>query len=453
MNLTVKDIIEICNGSLYSGAEFLICENFSKDTRTIQKGDIYIGIKGDNHDGNLYYKQAFQNGAKACILDKTVISKLEEKDKTIILVENTIDALKKLAIAKLKAHNPLVIAITGSVGKTSTRDMMYSVIKQKYKVLVTAENYNNNIGLPLTILKLKDEDILILEMGMNHLKEIDYLSKIANPDIAIITNVLPVHIELLKTMKNILKAKLEIVNGLKKDGKLIINNDNKYLAKVNLKNIKIITCGIENISMYQAINIKDKTFEVIINNELILFDNPIGTKPYVLNSLMVIAVALDLKIPIAKIQKGLKEYSLTSARLEKTESLKGVIIIDDTYNANPDSMINSIEYLLNETTKRKIAILGDMNELGHYAKEGHEKVGKFISTHNIDYLITIGNNAKYISDEAKDHMPNKNIVHFNTKEDAKNYIKKILKFGDTVLVKASNGHKFSEIVEYLKNEC
>lgn len=449
--MKAKDIIKVCNGKLHSGNIEIEVNNFSKDTRTINKGDVYIGIKGLNFDGNAFYQDAFNKGASVCILEKSYVDNIVDTNNTIIIVEDSIDALRKLAEDKLKNKNIPVIAITGSVGKTTTRDMIYSIVSKKYKTLVTEKNYNNHIGLPLTILKLKDEELILLEMGMNHLGEIKYLSDIAKPDIAIITNVLPVHIENLENMDNIFKEKLEIISGLKENGTLIINNDNNYLSNLNIKDINIITCGINNNSDYMAFDIKNNKYKVNLNNKDFYFDNHIGTKGYIENGLLAIATGLKLDIEVDQIQEGLKDYTLTEGRLQKVVSKNRINIIDDSYNASTESMINSIDYLLNQKGTRKVAILGDMNELGKYAQEEHEKVGKYLSKNKIDYLITIGINSKYINKEAKQEI--KNSIHFNTKEEALKELKNLLNKEDIVLVKASNGHKFYEIVHFIKEFC
>ena len=282
MHFKVKDIIDICDGYLYSGDINIDCINFSKDTRTINKGDVYIGIKGDSFDGNSFYLNDFENGASVCILEESFLDNLKDTDKTIIIVKDSIEALRKLATSKLDKSDVKVVAVTGSVGKTSTRDMIYSVVSNKYKTLVTEKNYNNHIGLPLTILRLKDEEVLVLEMGMNNLGEIKYLSDIAKPDIAVITNVLEVHIENLKTLDNVLKAKLEITSSLK--DKLIINNDDPSLHNINIKNIDVITCGINNPSDYHAYNIDKDGYKVKINGEEFYFSNKVGTSAYVLRT-------------------------------------------------------------------------------------------------------------------------------------------------------------------------
>ncbi|MDD2207876.1 MAG: UDP-N-acetylmuramoyl-tripeptide--D-alanyl-D-alanine ligase [Bacilli bacterium] len=449
MNWTVQNILEICNGKLYSGDKNIIIGDFSKDTRTIKDGDIYVGIKGENFDGNSFYKDAFSRGASVLILEESYINNLDDTDKTIIIVDDSVLALKKLAMAKLRELKPKVIAVTGSVGKTSTKDMILRVVSQKYKTLATDGNYNNHLGMPLTVLKLKDEEVIILEMGMNNLGEIKYLSDIAEPDIAVITNILPVHIGNLGSMDNILKAKLEIISGLKKDGLLIVNSDNEYLKNINIPSVNLIKCGTKT-GEFLAKNITSLSFELNINNKTYIFENKIGTTGFLLNSLLAITVGIKLGISINDIQNAVSNYELTSGRLEKIKTKKGATIINDAYNASTASMINSLEYLQTQTGKRKIAILGNMNELGDDAKKLHEEVGKYISKHPVDFLITIGDNAKYISSEAKLGMNESKIKHFNTKKESKTFLKNLIKPEDIIIVKSSNSNNFIEIVDYLQ---
>ncbi len=223
-NLTVKDIIEVCNAKLICGDINTIINNFSKDTRTILPNDMYIGIKGENFDGNVFCKKALELGAIGCITDAGIDASILENynSKIIIQVENSITALQKIANYKRNLYNIPVVAITGSVGKTSTKDIIASVVSKKYKVLKTEGNLNNQIGLPLTILKLQDHTAMVVEMGMGHLGEISNLSKIAEPNLAVITNIGTSHIGNLGSRENILKAKLEILDGLSKERK--INN-------------------------------------------------------------------------------------------------------------------------------------------------------------------------------------------------------------------------------------
>jgi UDP-N-acetylmuramoyl-tripeptide--D-alanyl-D-alanine ligase len=459
--LRVKDILQICNGKLICGNEEEVCNNFSKDTRQIASGDVYVGIKGEKFDGSSLYEEAFKNGAKICLLDEVEISKevYEKYPKTtIVTVKNTIDAIQKLAKYKRSLYNIPVIAVTGSVGKTSTKDMISSVVATSYKVQKTSGNYNNHIGLPLTILGLKDHTALVVEMGMNHFGEISLLTNIAKPTVCVITNVGTAHIGNLGSRENILKAKLEILEGLSNDGVVIINNDNDLLHKWNDENKKynVIDFGIENNSKVMAndinlneygssftANIYGKKEEVIV---------PVSGTHFVYNSLCAICVGESLNIKKENILKGIREFELSKNRMEIIENSKGVKIINDCYNANFDSMKASIESLARMDSTRKIAVLGDMLELGEYSSELHKNVGKEVVKNKIDILITVGKESKNIVKQAlADGMNEKNIYELETVEDAIKIITKEERNKDAILVKASNGMNFKKIVESIKN--
>ena len=452
--MTVKDIIKICNGKLLCGDENIVCENFSKDTRTINNSDVYVGIKGDNFDGNLFYKDAIKNGASVCILDNEDV--IKEKIGTIILVEDTILALGCLASYKRNLYDIPVIAITGSVGKTSVKDMIYEVLKSKYNVLCTKENYNNNIGVPLTILGLKNHDALIVEMGMNHMKELSYLSKIAKPTMAVITNIGTAHIGNLGSRENILKAKLEVLDGMN-GGMLFINNDNDMLNKWAKEDTKYkkYTFGIEQEADVMAYNIKingnNSTYNVKINNKEYTVNVPVSGKHFVYNSLCAIAVGNLLNIAPENIIKGIETFSLTKNRMEVDKIKDNITVINDAYNASYDSMKAAIEYLQNLPGNRKIAVLGDMFELGEFAEEIHRKVGIEVFTHKIDVLVTVGELAKYIADEVKYlGMPNEKVIAVDTTKEAIEYLNKNLAKDDVVLLKAAHGMNFVEIYNGIK---
>lgn len=461
-NLLVKDILNVTNGKLIIGSTDLICENFSKDTRTIQNGDIYIGIKGEKFDGNLFWKQALKNGASTVIIQNIEIKKEELKEfdnKTIIEVEDTLKALYEIAKLKRSLYNIPVVAVTGSVGKTSTKDIIASVMSQKYKTLKTEGNNNNNIGLPFTILKLKDHEAAVIEMGMNHFGEIDLLSNIAQPTLAVITNIGTSHIGNLGSRENILKAKLEILSGMR-DKKIIINNDNDLLSKWNLdskNNIEVITYGIQNKSdiMAEEINLNENSSEFTckIKNEKIDIHVPIGGEHFIYNALNAIAVGKLSGISNEKISKGIYEFELTKKRMDIKELKNRVTIINDTYNASYESMKASLKYLSAFENKRKIAVLGDMLELGGFSEELHRKVGKEVKTNNIDILICNGENAKFIVEQAKnDGMNSENIYYIDNKENIISILKEKMNENDVILFKASNGMKFFELIEKLEGE-
>lgn len=444
MKLTVKKILEICDGSLLFGDDELEIENYSKDTRTINQNDCYIGIKGEAFDGNLFWQDAKDKGASACILDSFEGKLEDEEDFTIIIVEDTVKAIQKLAHYVRKEANVPVVAITGSAGKTSTKDMIASVLSQKYKVLKTPGNLNGQIGLPLNILQYKDEDIMVLEMGMNELGQIDTLSRIANPNVAVITNVGTAHIGILGSRENILKAKLEIVNGMNESGKLIYNGDNDMLTTLGNIAQEKITFGLSEENDYCASDIKMEnghTYFTCQNNH---FEIPIIGEVFVYNALAAYAVGKKFNLSDEEIKKGFLEFKLSGNRMQIIKE-NNYTIINDTYNANLEAMKSAITTLC--TYKgRKVAILGDMLELGDYEKAIHQEVGEFLND-KLDLLITIGTRSKEINEMYKGEK-----YHFQTKEEAQEKIMSLLKANDTILVKASQGMKLFKLVEYLKTK-
>ena len=454
-DLSIKNIIEATKGKLLVGNEEYVCMSYSKDTRTIKEGDCYIGIKGETFDGNLFWEKALENGASTVIVQNVQIEdeKLKKwSDKNIIKVEDTLEALYSIARYKRSLYNIPVIAITGSVGKTSTKDIVANVVSKKYKTLKTEGNNNNNIGLPLTILRLQDEEVAVIEMGMNHFGEISLLTSIAKPTICIITNIGTSHIGNLGSRENILKAKLEILEGSKKEA-VIINNDNDLLHKwyeENKENYNIKTYGIKEQSDIMAKEIKleenKSTFTCKINNVEEKINVPVGGEHFVLNALCAITVGEVLKIEENKIKKGIENFELTKKRMDIVELKNGIKIINDAYNASLESMAASLK-VLSEFKERKIAVLGDMFELGDFSEELHKKVGKEVVKNNIDILIACGENARYIADVARESANKENVYYLRKTEEIKPLLEKIVKNNDVILFKASNGMKFYKIAE------
>ena len=455
--MKVKEILKVTKGKMLFGNEELEVENFSKDTRTIQKGDIYIGIKGEKFDGSNFWNQALDAGATAVIISNIQISKEEKekyKDKTIIQVEDTFEALYEIAKYKRSLYNIPVIAVTGSVGKTSTKDIIASVVSQKYKTLKTEGNNNNNIGLPLTILKLKDHEALVVEMGMNHFGEISLLTNIAKPTLAVITNIGTSHIGNLGSRENILKAKLEILEGMKIP-RVIINNDNDLLHRwyeENKEKIEIHTYGINNSSDVIAEKIElgeeKSKFVVKTSSEKVNIDVPVGGEHFVYNALCGFMVGKVLGLTAKEIQNGISKFELTKKRMDIRVLKNGATLINDSYNASYESMKASLKYLSSRTDLRKIAVLGYMLELGDFSKELHEKVGEEVANDNIDVLICRGEFAKNIISKANKNKKTQCILLQNN-EEILSKLQEILKEGDGVLIKASNGMKFYEICQKL----
>lgn len=441
----IRDIIEKYGGYLWSGDSSLEICNISKDTRTIEKGDIYIGIKGSNFDGNLFYEDAFAKGAIACILNKDTDISPTYKDKTIVLVDDTLKCLAFLAKYKREISHFTLIAVTGSVGKTSTKDMITSVLKKKYSVLSTIGNNNNHIGVPLTILRHKDEDFMVIEMGMNNKGEIDFLSDIAKPDIGVITNIGTAHIGNLGSRENIMKAKLELTNYLK--GPLIINNDNDMLHE-HLDSIKslhenVITIGIDNLSDYMAVDVCDSTFS--LNGHRIT--SPINNRAFIYNSITAYAVGDLCKVDAKDIIEAVETFTLEN-RLVYKKSWNGATLIDDTYNASLDSIKSSLELLLKEKSVRRGALIGDVLELGEYSEEIHREIGKILIDSHLDFIITVGKETEY-TDCVLREGGFKNYKHFSSEEETYDYLDMTLGRGDTILFKGSHGMKLINIINHL----
>ena len=456
INLKISDIINSTKGELVLGNGNDVILNFSKNSKEIPSDGLFLAFKGEKFDGNDFCYDAITNGAKACLatrFNESTFKLAKEKNVDLIKVSNTENSVIEMAKYIRSIIDIPVVAITGSVGKTSTKDLISSVMSEKYKVLKTKGNMNNLIGLPLTILRMKDEQCLVVEMGMNHFGEISKLTRIAKPTIAVITNIGTSHIGNLGSRENILKAKLEILEGLQ-GNTIIINNDNDLLHKwylQNKDNYNIITVGINaKDSDYVAEDIKCgeekstyvlKTKDGRIQNICV----PISGEHFILNSLCAIAVGDYYKIPLNRISEGIEKTELTKQRMEILYAKNGATLINDTYNANYDSMSAALKYLENVKDKRKIAVLGDMLELGNYSKEFHEKIGKEMK--NVDILITVGNNAKFINENANV----KEKFHFNNNNDAILKLKEIIKKDDIILFKASNSMKFIDIVNSLLN--
>lgn len=448
MKITVKDVVENTSCKLLIGNLDEEIKECFIDSKKVKENGCFIGIKGCHTDGSFYYKEAFKNKASVCILNKILDLDLNGyDDKTVLIAEDTKKVLKELAAYKRSLFKGTVIGITGSVGKTSTKEIIYNVLEKKYSVLKTNGNENSQIGLPLTITRLKDEDVMVLEMGMNDFNQIHNLSLIAKPDIAIITNIYDSHIGILGSRENILKAKLEILDGMA-SGTVIVNNDNDLLngwAKT-FREENIITYGINNESDYMATDIKEHE---MINFNVKNIDNiNASSTAFIYNKLAAIVVGKIMNVKDSDIKDGVNKSINVSHRLEEIKLKGNITIIDDCYNASFESVKNALNYI-NKKDGRKILILGDILELGKKSKEIHRKIGELIS--NCAYLITIGKWSKYIAKEArKNGLKKKYVKHFKNVSMAKKHILSIIGPNDNILIKASNAINLSELVNYLK---
>ena len=432
--LTLKEIATAVNGELDEKYKDLIVSNVSTDTREELNEKLFVAIRGEIFDGNAYIDTAFEKGAVCCITERS-------HNKPVIKVADTRKALIDLAEYYKSLFQIPVVAITGSAGKTTTKDMIASVLSQKYKVLKTEGNFNNEIGLPHTIFKLDDSiEVLVLEMGMNHFGEIHNLSYIAKPNIAVITNIGVSHIENLGSRGGILKAKLEILDYLAEDGLAVFNFEDDMLKQVNTnfntmwygKDVYATEIQENDITNTKCkIHYQDKSFYVTIAQ---------AGHHMLLNTLAASGVAFTLGLSPTHVKQGIENFQPSKMRSNIITTAK-FRIINDVYNANPNSVKAAIDVLKN-AKRRQVCILGDMLELGEYTQEMHKEVGMYAKNAGIDLIIAVGKFSYYIYEGT-----NKCCEYFETQEVFIRNWKTLLKTGDTVLVKASRGMRFEKIVE------
>lgn len=425
----------------------------STDTRTIQKGNLYVPLVGENFNGHDFVEAAISNGASGTLWQKNQPN--PPTDVPLIYVEDTLLALQSLAKNYLASLSAKVIGITGSNGKTTTKDMVTSVLATTYKVQKTEGNYNNHIGLPLTILRLEeDTEIAVLEMGMSGRGEIELLSTIATPDAAIITNIGESHLQDLGSREAISEAKFEITAGLKERGILVIHGDEPLLTeKVTNSPFTIKTFGSSRANDYFPVQIEQKSngtyFTVNDENETEFFIPVLG-KHNINNALSAIAIAEQFDVSVPKIKKGLEMIKLTGMRTELIQGKDGIAIINDAYNASPTSMRAAIELLQDlKNYKKKIVVLGDMLELGENEETFHYEVGKGINIDEIGYVFTFGQLGRKIAEGAKENFSGNNVFAYDDKQKLIVKLQEVVAAGDIVLVKGSRGMKLEEVVNAL----
>ncbi|WP_027339306.1 UDP-N-acetylmuramoyl-tripeptide--D-alanyl-D-alanine ligase [Halonatronum saccharophilum] len=439
------------------GAKDVYVDGVSIDTRTLKEGDLFIAIEGENFDGHNFLEDAFAKGAKAAIVAK---NKAFESGNPLILVEDTKRGLQSLANYYRNRFDIIVVGVTGSTGKTTTKDMIYSVLSQKYKTLKTEGNFNNEIGLPLTLLRLDSSyQALVVEMGMRGLGQIRELAKIAQPDIGVITNVGYAHIEILKTKENIAKAKSELIESLGEEGFAILNGDDPLVKDMEkISKGKVINYGLKDYNKVKGSKLalsedSDLQFELGVKDLTSNFKVklPVPGKYNVYNALAAVSVGISLNIDLEKIRDGLMNFELTELRNKVFDSKRAFKVINDTYNANPTSMRAALDTLIDIGEGKKFAVLGDMLELGDVGLGEHRRLGQFLLNKGIDYLFTYGDLAFYIGEGAKKAgMKESCIYSYQDKEELVEDLLKKIKEGDTVLVKGSRGMELEDVSKALE---
>lgn len=453
---TVREVKEATHGTLLAPwAEDISFSEVNTDTRSIAKGALFVAFKGERFDGHNFVLQALKDGAAGAVVSE-IRDEYRQVQAPIFVVEDTVKAFQKLARFHRRRFHIPVIAVTGSVGKTSTRNLIATVLKQNYAVLQTEKNFNNEIGLPKTLLQLKPEHKACdVEMGMRGLGQIQELAAIAEPTVGVVTNVGKSHIELLGSQENIAKAKSELVQALNEQGTAVLNDDDTFVRHMDsLCKGRVIRYGTtdtadvraEHISMNETglhftCHCFGKTFAVQV---------PVIGRHHVYNALAAIAVGHLTGLTVEQIQRGLASYKGVPLR-EELIHIGSYTFINDSYNANPASMSSAVHTLASLTQGRKIAILGGMGELGAWAPKEHAVIGKLIADEKIDILITLGDLGAYIAEAARKNGM-KNVYTVQTHAEAAAQLKTLLQPSDTILLKGSRTFEMEKILPYFERK-
>lgn len=455
--ITLSELLKAVDGTLLGDFrdETAIIERVDTDSRNIHPGALFIPLVGERFDGHAYINSALEGGAVGCLTARERES--YRPDKFYIKVNSTQKALRDLAFWYKSRFQIPFIGVTGSVGKTTAKDMIAAVLGVKYKVLKTEGNFNNNIGLPLTLLRLNHSyDICVLEMGMDRFGEIDYLGDIVKPEAAVITNIGDAHIERLGSREGIFKAKCEILPHIQKDGLLVLNGDDELLSTLRDKSpVKTVFCGTGEGLEYHAhqtggdgmshIHCQMVTPKMNRNVKV-----PALGAHMIYPSLIAAAIGERFGLTADEIEEGILSFVPTRMRMNIIHRGEDITILDDTYNANPQSMRAAISVLADSHSSWKTAVLGDMFELGPFAPALHTGVGEYLGKAGVDCLVAVGELAEHIANGARESgVPL--VYHCADKVEAKKVLPEIIKPDSTILVKASRGMALEELSAYLRS--
>ena len=455
--LAMKEVIRAVRGELICGSQRGEISGVSIDSRTIKKGEIFFALKGEKFDGHDFLQEAIEKGAKAVVVSK---KKKFATKVTTINVAHTLTALQELAKFYRQKFNPVVVGVTGSNGKTTAKDMLKSLLSSKYRVVATPGNYNNIVGLPLTLFEISPEtEFLVLEMGANHAGEIKRLAEISLPQMGVITNIGVTHLQFFRCISNVLSAKMELVQLLPRRGKIALNIDDAHL-KSQFEKIKqkIITFGTNPQADVRASNVvvsspgeKERlSFTINVGRDREEFNLYCIGRYNIYNALAAISVAKEFGVSLSLMADVLGKFKFPKLRMEKLKYGE-VTIVNDAYNANPTSVKAVLSELISSfPSRRKIVVLGDMLELGRMSRKFHQEIGKIVATSPIYSLITIGEDARFIAQAARKWgMERNNIFSFKDKKVASRKLKELLEPKDAVLIKGSRKMGLEEVIRFL----
>jgi len=481
-HITTKQAAKGAKGQLVFGTGQREIGKVVIDSRQADETALFVAIKGENQDGHIYADSAAKLGCRVFMLSREdVIEQIKGAypDAEILSVEDTVKGLQELSRWYLAQFSLIKVAVTGSTGKTSTKEMVAAVLGRKYTTVKNEGNLNNELGLPLTIFKVDDTtEAAVFEMGMSSFGEIHLLADLVRPDMALITNVGTSHIEFLKTRENIMRAKMEIADFFDEKNTLIVNSDNEYLGLsaisryVNERhlddpeykgNFKLVTAGEVGTQALNLYNIDDLgeegiTFEIGYKGERQEFKLPLPGRHNAHNTILAVAAGVQCGVSLKDAARGLKGMSSTSRRLV-IEQVGPYKLIDDSYNSSPDSIAAGVDVLKHVSGQRKVAILADILELGEQSEELHRLAGKIAVRGGAQVLIACGPDARFMAEEAASWLKEQEeagtpvsaeVLYFAEREELQAQLNTLLKDGDVILVKGSNGMKMSLVAEQIR---
>ncbi|MGC7948460.1 UDP-N-acetylmuramoyl-tripeptide--D-alanyl-D-alanine ligase [Bacillus sp. II_CA] len=450
IRMNLKKLEEVIDGEgLYESFHHLEIHGVCIDSKNMKEGNLFVPIIRVK-DGHEYVKEAMDNGAVASLWKKSYGT--PPKGIPIIFVDDTLFALQQLAQFYRREINVKVIGITGSNGKTTVKDIIEGILRSTYRVHKTKGNFNSQIGLPLTILEMKrDTEFLILEMGVSEKGQIRNLSRIAQPDVAVITMIGQSHLETLGSRKEIAKAKLEIIDGLRENGLFLYNGDEPLFSRNNkTSGVNCKTFGEKDTNDLFPTNVQLDEYGVHfkLNHSKIQYDVPLHGKHNIFNTIVGIAVGQFYKVPIEKIQEALQQINIIQMRFQFLTAKTGFKIINDAWNASPSSMKAAIETLQTlNAYKKKMIVIGDMLELGKNAETYHREIGKMLNEKSIQYVFTYGELAKIVAEEASKKYDTGKVQSFNNKAKIAEEVLKVITENDVVLLKGSREMALEQIVQ------
>jgi UDP-N-acetylmuramoyl-tripeptide--D-alanyl-D-alanine ligase len=459
--LSIEEVLKATRGKLLQGEGNTLFQGISTDSRTVTEGELFIALKGFRFDGHHYVLEALEKKAGGVVIEEDKVGDIRwngYRAKAVIAVKDTLFALGNIALDWRRKYRTPLVALTGSNGKTTTKEMIAACLETTFPILKTKGNLNNLIGLPLTLLTLTEKErVVVLEMGMNVPGEIRRLTEIAEPDVGLITNIQEVHLEGMESLERLKEEKGELFRKMRRDGTILVNQDDPRVVDLasDYPGQKI-TFGIEHPAEVMAKEIRlggveGTFFTLILEGEAMEIHLRLLGRHFIPNALSAIAVACLFGVEVKQVKEALENFKSIPMRMEIVPLKGGKTLINDAYNANPHSMELALETLVEAKGEgRAIAVLGDMLELGNFTKEAHEQLGEKVSELSIDFLLALGEEAPIVVESAIRHgFPLERVRVVESHSEAISILKQMIQNGDWILVKGSRRMAMEKIVEGL----